>query len=158
MTEMKPSWNPWPWAIILSFVVFIGGTVGLVVMACAQKSDLVSPKYYEQELKFQTQLDRVNRAARLGAGVSIVYDPARQLITISVPANHSHRELSGKIEFYRPSAAGLDRHFPLMVDAGGKQSFAAGGLQPGLWQIRVSWTVDGQDYAMEQKLVITRRR
>jgi hypothetical protein len=50
---MKSNRNLWPWAIVLTFVLFISGTVSLVVMACSQKVELVSQNYYEQELQFQ---------------------------------------------------------------------------------------------------------
>lgn len=157
MSDIKRRWNPWPWAIILSFAIFIGGTVGLVIMACAQKSDLVSANYYEQELKFQTQLDRANRSAQLGADAAIGYDAARQLITISLPPNHAQGRLSGSIDLYRASAAGLDQKVALHLDVKGKQSLNAANLRPGPWQVRVSWSVDGQDYSMDQKLVIAER-
>ena len=34
------------------------------------------------------------------------------------------------------------------------QSLDASALKPGLWKIRVSWTVGQQDYFIDQKIVI----
>ena len=42
---MKLKSNPWPFAIILTFIIFLAGTIGLVVMACTRKVDLVSSNY-----------------------------------------------------------------------------------------------------------------
>ena len=43
---MKNSRNLWPLGIIVTFSLFFAGTVSLVVMACSQKTDLVSADYY----------------------------------------------------------------------------------------------------------------
>ena len=45
-------------------------------MACSQKVDLVSPDYYEQELKFQGQIDRVERTRRAASQAAVAYDAA----------------------------------------------------------------------------------
>ncbi len=154
---MKLPSNPWPWAIILTFVVFISGTVGLVVMACSQKVDLVSANYYEQELKFQGQLERMKRTAQLGAQAAVSYDAAQKRITIALPPEQARHELRGQIQLYRPAQANLDRQLTLQPDAGGVQSLDASALKPGLWKIRVSWTVGQQDYFIDQKIVIPRK-
>ena len=151
---MKSSYNPWPWAIILTFVIFISGTVGLVVMACSQKVDLVSANYYEQELKFQGQLDRMKRTSQLGAQAGVSYDAAQKRITISLPPEQARQEVRGQIQLYRPAQASLDRQLALQPDASGMQSLDASALKPGLWKIRVSWTVGQQDYFIDQKIVI----
>ncbi len=154
MSQRRQPWNPWPWAIIASFALFIAGTVGLVIMACAQRGDLVSDNYYEEELKFQTQLDRANSAARLGSTASMTYQPERRLILVALPADQAQRQPRGTITFYRPSAAGLDRKVPLKLDSAGRQSIDSTGLQVGPWQVRVAWTAGEQDFFIERKLVI----
>jgi nitrogen fixation protein FixH len=151
---MKPKRNLWPFGIILTFVLFLSGTVGLVVMACSQRVDLVSSNYYEQELKFQTHIDRLNRTQLLTAPAAVTYDAATRRIAVSLPTGRTPRQVSGSIQLYRPSAAGLDRQFDLTLDAGGRQSLDAATMLPGLWKVRVSWSVNGQDYYMDQKIVI----
>ena len=58
---MKAKRNFWPFGIIAAFVIFISGTVGLIVMAATQKEDLVSDHYYEQELQYQNRVDSMGR-------------------------------------------------------------------------------------------------
>ena len=36
-------------------------TAALIAVACSQNTDLVSPDYYERELRFQGQIDQVER-------------------------------------------------------------------------------------------------
>jgi hypothetical protein len=151
---MKTTRNLWPLGIIVTFVLFITGTVGLIVMACSQRADLVSADYYEKELNFQGQIDRVERTRRAASQASVAYDVAGNCITISLPGNRAQLEVTGRIELYRPSASGMDRTVKLEPDANGVQRLDATGLAPGLWKVRVSWTVEHQDYFLDQKVVV----
>src|SRR5262249_15302292 len=121
---------------------------------CSQKVELVSGDYYEQELKFQGQIERVRRTERLGVEVFVGYDSSKRAITVTVPANQSQHPLTGHIQLYRPSAARLDQELPLQLNGEGRQSFDASHLRPGLWKVRVSWTAAGEDYFIEKKLVV----
>ena len=66
--------------------------------------------------------------------------------------------MTGRIELYRPSAAGMDRAVKLEPDANGVQRLDATGLAPGLWKVRVSWTLENQDYFLDQKVVVGSKR
>jgi hypothetical protein len=151
---MKTSRNLWPIGIITTFVLFFAGTVGLVVMACSQKMDLVSADYYEQELKFQGRIDRVERTRHAASQAVVAYDAAARCITVSLAADQAGHEVSGHIELYRPSAAGLDRAVKLEPDTKGVQRLDAAGMSPGLWKVRVSWTFEQQDYFLDEKVVV----
>lgn len=167
--------NLWPWAIILTFVLFISGTIGLVVMASTQRVDMVSENYYEQELKFQHQIDRARHANQLRIQATVKYDAPHRSIRVSIPPplsdNHNldlNRNLNrnpnptaspitGLIQLYRPSEAALDRNLKLQLDDNGCQFVDASNLRPGLWKIRVTWAVDNQEYFTDQQLVIPQR-
>jgi nitrogen fixation protein FixH len=151
---MQTTRNLWPLGIIVTFALFFTGTVGLVVMAFSQKVDLVSPDYYEQEIKFQGRIDRVERTRNAATQGSVAYDAGGKCITVSLPAAQAGHEISGRIELYRPSASDLDRSVKLAPDASGVQRVDAAGLSPGLWKVRVSWTVERQDYFLDQKVVV----
>ena len=141
--------NLWPLGIILTFVIFIAGTVGLVVMSCLHGTDLVNANYYDQEIKYQARIDSEARAQQAGANVS--YDQTARHIVITLPAT---KTVLGQIQLYRPSAAGLDKEFKLEPAANGVQTLDTAGLPPGLWKIRVSWNSDGHDYFIDQKIII----
>jgi nitrogen fixation protein FixH len=151
---MQTPRNLWPLGIIVTFALFFAGTVGLVVMACSQKVDLVSPDYYEQEIKFQGRIDRVERTRSAATQGSVAYDARGNCITVSLPAAQAGHEVSGRIEVYRPSAAQLDRAVKLEPDAKGVQRLDAAGMAPGLWKVRVSWSAGNQDYFLDQKVVV----
>src|SRR5262245_65730150 len=112
---MKPSKNLWPLGIILTFVVFISATVGLVVLASTQRVDLVNANYYDQEIKYQSRIDSQTRARELGSNASIAYNSTSKRIVITLPENQARSGLSGHIELYRPSNAGLDRQVEFVL-------------------------------------------
>jgi hypothetical protein len=154
VTTRRSVFNPWPWAIIATFVLFITGTVGLVVMACSQHEDLVSENYYDKEIRFQDQLDSLKRAQDLGGSASVIYEASGRRIRISLPQDQASQALTGRIELYRPSAATQDRVIPLKPDATGIQTLDAAGLSRGLWKVRVFWKCQQQEYSMDQVVKI----
>jgi len=151
---MKPTRNLWPFGILSAFALFIAGTAGLIVLACSHKVDLVSADYYEQEIRFQSQLDRLDRTHKLEQQACVSYDASAQRITISVPVQQAVHSISGQVQLYRPSAAGLDRHVKLAPDSRGFQSVDAAKLLPGLWKVRVLWTVENKEYFIDQSVIV----
>ena len=151
---MKPARNLWPIGIFAACALFVLGTATLIVVACSQNTDLVSPDYYEQELRFQGQIDRVARTRSSAPQASVAYDAAARSITVSLPPAQARPPVTGRIELYRPSAAGLDRTVKLEPDAHGVQRLDTAGLAPGLWKVRVSWTAAEQTYYLEHKVIV----
>jgi hypothetical protein len=146
--------NPWPIAIVAYFIVFISFTVSLIVFATRQKMDLVRADYYDQEIKFQQQMDRVHRAASLSAPMVIRYDAADASVTVELPREQAARHPVGTVVFYRPSDARLDEKRALSLDDNGVQRLDTRKLRPGLWTVRVEWSLDGQDYFYDKKIVV----
>ena len=140
--------NLWPYAIILYFIVFIGGVAAWITFAVRNDHELVRKDYYEQELKFQNELDGVARAATTGVNVS--YNSAKQMLTVSLPVNNS----AGSLKFYRPSNERLDQEIPLALKDG-VQSIDVRSFERGLWKIRLTWTSNGAEYQHDQTLIFT---
>ncbi len=147
--------NPWPIAIIAFFAIAITGIIAFTVFATRNEMELVREDYYDEEMRFQQQLDRLNRTQALGAQVSVAYDSHQQSLTITLPAVQTRHQKSGRIHFYRPSDARLDQDIELAIDAEGSQRVDARKFRSGLWRVRVYWTTDGQDYFSDQSVVIT---
>jgi hypothetical protein len=155
---MKTTRSFWPLGITLAFVLFALGIATMVVIACTHKVDLIRADYYDQEIKYQTQLDRLNRTAKLSDAVKIAYDNSTRLLTISLPPTHAGPDTVGRVEFYRPSAANLDRQLKLALDAKGVQTVDAAALIPGLWKVRVQWTFRNEEYFADQKIIVDSRK
>lgn len=153
-SSSKPSWNPWPWAIIGFFVVFVSCVFSFVVFATRQPMDLVRQDYYEEELKYQKQIDSHQRTESLLEKVSVRYEPKPEQLIIALPSATSRNASQGTVHLYRPSDAQLDRHLDLSLDASARQTLNVQGMKPGLWKLRLNWTTGGETYSHEQTLVI----
>ena len=149
--------NPWPVGIIAFFVVFVACIIGFVIFSVVQRTDLVAADYYDQEVRFQEQIDRVHRTAAWKGEIAIEIDPLSQHLRVALPAAHAARRPTGTVAFYRPSEAGLDRRFPLLVDPVGQQVLDVGGFAAGLWRVRVTWTVGREEFYREADVVLGRR-
>jgi nitrogen fixation protein FixH len=147
--------NPWPAGLVLFFILFTAYIAWFVVFACRQKMDLVREDYYDQEIRFQQQIDRVRRTAPVLAGADIGYDRAGGLVTIRLPSA-PRRDISGTVSFYRPSDASLDSQVELGLDAAGRQSVSVRSMRAGLWKVRVQWKAASREYYFEKQIVIER--
>jgi len=153
-TTAKPSRNLWPHAIIAWFVIFAAALAAWIAFAVRQNMDLVRSDYYEEEVRFQRQLDRLNRTAVIRSEVAINYDAPKREVMLRLPAAHLSPRPTGRIHFYRPANASLDFHVALAVDAAGLQRIGTEALRGGLWKVRIQWSAAGHDYFFEQVIVV----
>jgi hypothetical protein len=149
---MKTSRNPWPYGILAVFGLFFAGMATAVIIACTHRDSLVSEDYYEQELKYQSQINAAALAERSGAGIRV--DASSGILRVTVPAAQVHQKFSGKISFYRANDPKLDREFNFAPGADGAQLFNGANFAAGLWRVRVVWQAGGQDYFLEQRVTL----
>jgi hypothetical protein len=149
---MEAKFNPWPLGIVVFFILLAAGLASMVVIAATHPDTLVSENYYEQELRYQSQIDGKTRAEQSGAILS--YDAAAGKIIVQLPAGQAAEKPVGNIEFYRPSEAELDCAFALAPNASGSQALDISKLAAGAWSVRVKWTVADQDYFLERKIAV----
>jgi nitrogen fixation protein FixH len=152
---MKSQFNLWPLGIVVVFVLFAAGLATAVVIAATHRDSLVSENYYEQELRFQNQIDSQTRAQASDA--RIVYDAPMGEIIVQLPGAQVVAKPVGKIELYRPANPGLDCAFNLAPGDDGAQSLDISQLPTGAWTVRVRWTAGGQDYFLQKKITVPAR-
>lgn len=149
---MKTKLNPWPLGIVLTFAIFIAGLATAVAICATHRDHLVSSNYYEQELRYQSQIDSAALAEKSGA--KITFNPAAGKVAVALPVAQLAQNFCGKIELYRPAAPELDRELPLAPDRLGAQTLDVSKLAAGSWVVRARWTAGGQSYFLEQKIKI----
>jgi hypothetical protein len=151
----RASFSLWPYAIIAWFVFFGGSAAAFVAFALRHPMDLVRPDYYEQELRYQDQIEREQRTARLGRPVRIAYDPAMRRLHLQLPAPAGATAATGVIHCYRPANAAEDRRVELQLDSRGRQWIDVSTMSGGLWRIRLHWVMDGEEFSWEESVVLT---
>jgi nitrogen fixation protein FixH len=148
----KRKLDPWPTAIIAFFTVAIIGCISFVVFCSMHGTELVAKDYYEQEIRFQSEMERLQRAEALGDQASIACTLEGHLIQVRVPEGHAAGLTRGRIQLYRASSSGMDRSIELKPDAKGFHALPTADLAAGPWNVKVTWTADNMDYQMDSKV------
>ncbi|HSH17350.1 MAG TPA: FixH family protein, partial [Verrucomicrobiae bacterium] len=65
------------------------------------------------------------------------------------------RQPSGSIQIYRPSDAALDRQVEFAPDTTGAQRIDAREMVSGLWKLKITWQVGGEEFFVDRVVVIS---
>jgi len=145
--------NLWPVSITAFFIVLICCIASFVTFAMRQREDLVSVDYYERAVRYENQLDAMNRSRGFATRAVVTFDPAKQTIVIALP-EAVESDAAGIVNLYRPSDARMDREIPLQLGADGTQRLDARDLPGGLWKVRVKWKAGEKEYYVEQPVLV----
>lgn len=152
---MKPQRTSWPYAIVATFVLFASYIGYMVQHALRTTVDLVSPDYYQQELRYQQRMESVARTAALPAPVQVRYEPGAQRLTLALPPALAGQAVQGQVHFFRPSDQALDFTLPFAPTGEPRQQQVnTSRLQAGYWRLRLDFTASGQQYFVEKELSI----
>jgi hypothetical protein len=132
----------------LSFALLMGIMVGVAM----QQKDLflVDKEYYKEELAYQTKINQITNAYGLSAPVD--FSQHNDQLVVSFPKEAWPEE--GTAFLFRPSNATLDKKIALQPSSSGVQTIALGGLEKGLWRLKLSWKHSGRPYYTEHELVV----
>lgn len=136
----------WGKSIILVFVLFAGFIGTMVVLMTRERVDLVRDDYYQTEVAYQQQIDRLGRTAKLAQAPALYPNDAQQQLDLHLPAGWE----KGKLTFYRPNDRRLDRTVSLQP---GQTQVSTATLAKGHWRIELNWSVGSQEFYCEQPFV-----
>jgi hypothetical protein len=141
----------WGYKIIVVYTVFITGIVYMVVRSVSQDVDLVTPDYYEQELKYQTTIDATNNANALTAKLKcVVKDDSMQ---IEFPAEMKNTEL--KIDVWLYCVANKKKDIKkTFVTNDGMILLPLASDNKGIHEVKVNWEAAGKHYYFVEKLFL----
>ncbi len=152
--EKKKRIHVWPLAIAIVYGLFMVYLAGLFAFSRMNKPELVSESYYEDELKYQQQIDRMTRTRTEGATPSLRFREASQTMVLEFPAVFAQNETRGKIVFFRPSDADQDMEVALNLDGQGRQEVDVHSLSRGLWKVKIQWQTSGKEYYHEEIVIL----
>lgn len=148
----KTTKNRWPLGIVLVIAGFLVVMLGVTGYLMTQDVNLVTEKYYEKELGYQTRIKAMERTRALGNAAGIVTAPGA--IIVQYPRSMASMAGEGNVLLYRPSGRAADRSMPIVADTAAQQAIPFTHLSSGLWRIQVQWTMRGEDYYMEQPFMV----
>lgn len=137
----------WGTKIVIALIIFGITVISITVFFMTQKVDMVTDNYYEKELKYQEQINRIERTNKLSKQPEIQYDGNMiKIIYPNIPDKVSAKDF---VLLYRPSDNSKDIKIPVNTDTSGTQVISAERLDRGVWRVQVNWTSSGSEYYTE---------
>ncbi len=139
----------WGTSIFITFVVFMGIIITMVVISMRQDVSLVASDYYKQEIAYQDQIDKLQNAVEAGDELVFNYSSGQKQFVMT-----SQMTTSGEVHFYRPSDATKDLKVPFEIKKGDQAIISTKGMDKGLWKVKLTWGETDKLYYTEKTIVI----
>jgi hypothetical protein len=147
---MKINWGT---GITLVFILFALLMARMVFIAMGSEVNLVSDDYYQQEVDFQSRIEKIKNAESFEKLITLSFNSQEQMIELQFPEKFNSTE--GIIHFFRPSDNHLDKKITLVLNQENKQEIPFSFLnKKGLWRVKIDWDGDGKEFFVEKPLVI----
>lgn len=137
-------------------IAIVYGTFMLLMITFVIKSkqidhSLVTENYYEQDLAYQSHLDKVNNAQALPEDLRITGGVNADL-EFQFPSEM--QAISGEIWLYRANNTALDMKIPITTQADNSMRVPTRDLIAGRWRVKVDWQGSGKAFFTEQEILI----
>jgi nitrogen fixation protein FixH len=147
---MKINWGT---GIVITIIAFMAFILYFVITMSTDKAfayDLVTEDYYQQELKFQDEIDAEQNLANLKEEVTITR--TQEGLQIKFPSNFSKEKIQGKVFLYRPSNKQLDFEIPISI-SNTYLLVPEKRLLGGRWNIKIAWSATNTNYLFKKELI-----
>jgi hypothetical protein len=135
----------WGKSIILAFVLFAVFIGTLVFICVRQDVSLVSKDYYQEEIAYQQQIDRLQNANAL----SIKPQMSISGNVLEIRFNLFSSIQQGELKLFRPSNGRFDKKFALGNSPDSAQRFDVSAMPKGMYRARMQWSMNGKEYFIE---------
>ncbi|MCH7400672.1 FixH family protein [Belliella kenyensis] len=139
----------WGKGIVIVIAVFVMFMAGLVTI-CVKQDDihLVTQNYYEEEIKYQDQIDKIVNANSLDYEV-LTYNTQVKKVIMNLPLGSK-----GTLHLFRPSDARLDKKIDFQMLNKDENTIDVSSLKSGYWKVKLTWEENGVAYYEEKKITI----
>ncbi len=144
----------WGYRIFISFLVFGALMISLVVISFNQEVNLVSEDYYEQEIKYQEQIDRIRNFKALPEKPEVILVSVEDRCILKFPQILLEKGVEGTVHFFRPSDSRLDQLYSLKLEKGNAVGFDTAEMKKGLWEVQVKWSDGEKEYYFKKNIFL----
>ncbi|TXD47921.1 FixH family protein [Polaribacter sp. IC073] len=142
----------WGTGIVIAIVAFMSFILYMVITMSTDKSysfDLVTEKYYQQELGFQDEINAEKNALELKGKVTI--ERVEKGLKVEFPAAFSPKDITGKVFLYRPSNKQLDFEIPISL-TNTYLLVPEKRLLGGRWNINIAFKYKNKEYLIKKEI------
>lgn len=141
----------WPTGIVIAlsaFIIFILSFVYKAVFVPGYDHHLVSDDYYKDEMNYQQEIDKLNKAAALNEDVTLT--KVAEGLLIKFPKEFDPEKIGGTISFQRPSNEKIDFQLPIKLTTD-DYLISENNLAQGIWNVKIEWTYNNNTYLFKEK-------
>ncbi len=144
----------WSWgkSIVVAFIIFIGLVSWALIKSFNTTIELVTPNYYEEELKFEKRISET-KAGNTYQG-KILFQALEEGLHIQFPKEWQNDSIEGEILMYRPNDSKKDFITPIQFNESQNQILPANQLLNGKWRIKISWKENETRFYYEEILFL----
>ncbi|WP_420387637.1 FixH family protein [Roseivirga sp.] len=144
----------WGNRIILAFVLFFGVVFTMVYISMNTEFSLVADNYYEQELAYEDQINRIRNVNNLAEKPEFSIDRSALKVSLKFPEAIAEGIKEGKVKFYRSSSSRHDQETELQLNEDMEYVKDISQMVTGAWKIQLFWTDGEKEYYQEIEFVI----
>lgn len=143
----------WGKGITIVIVLFLIVTIGQVLaIHYFIDYDLVEEEYYEAEIKYQEQIDKISRTKNLSDQVSVKL--RGKALELKFPSNFDGGRISGIVKYYKPADDLQDKIQKIILNDENRMFIDTKELSTGYWKIKIDWEVNDIQYYSEESLMV----
>ena len=143
---MESKFN-WGWKIAILYSGFVIFMLFLGYEASKDKVELVSENYYDEELKYQSHIDKMALTDSLH--VKPEWQVKGNQIAMLFPDNNGKENIKGNIHFYCPSNEKRDFTLPFTATPDQQLSISSDKLHQGTYKMQIDWHQGRSDFYTE---------
>lgn len=142
----------WGKSIALFYTLFAATMVIVVIRSTQYDNSLVSEKYYQDDIAYQQQYNRIKNSQELKVPLNIHYEKGDEKLIIDFPP--SIQFIKGTIHLFCPSDSEADLKLPIELETVlNRQTISVRNLKKGLWKVKVQWESPEMAYYDEKTLI-----
>jgi len=124
----------------------------MVVQSTKYDRSLVVDNYYQEDLAYQSHLDKINNANALKTDLKFFQNKDEQYIRIAFP--ESFESIQGDILFYRASDKEQDVEMRIRLDENNDFIIPIQSFSRGNWKMKIDWEGDATAFYKEINIEI----
>lgn len=154
MNDEQKKKSFWGKGIVILYSGFVLFILSFVFFSVGQDFELVESDYYQKELNYQKQIDRMRSTEQLTEKPVYAYIPTQNMMTVKFPESLYKNGVKGTISFFRPSSKEHDFDISLSLDSSGLQLVDLIDCIPGKYKFKLLWTNNSTEYYIEDMIFI----
>jgi hypothetical protein len=140
----------WGWGIGIVYTAFALSMILVLFLSFGVKNDLVDKDYYQKEINYQQQINKIQRTQALPE--QIKFEFKNENFVIKFPEFFKSKPISGQVYFYRPSDEKKDMKLNISTNENLEMIIPLNKIYQGLWRLKIEFKADNLEYYYEEAI------